>query len=134
MKQFRNGALCVMLAGMVFFGFAIRPARAIRQFQEQFEAVYVEDESTDPTKQAFAEAVRRANCKVCHLGASRKQRNAYGRALEKLLDRDAARHNVEKIQQALRTVEGQKANPTDPNSPTFGQLISAGKLPGGEPK
>jgi len=27
-----------------------------------------------------------------------------------------------------------KSNPADPKSPTFGELIQEGKLPGGEPK
>jgi hypothetical protein len=37
-------------------------------------------------------------------------------------------------QAALNKVAGLKSDPKDPKSPTFGESIKAGKLPGGEPK
>jgi len=113
---------------------APRPAKAIKQFKDQFEAKYVKPDSNDPKDKAFAAEVQKVKCLVCHEGTSKKNHNVYGKALKKLLNRQTDRDNKEKIQKALDTVATEKADPNVPDSPTFGQLIASGKLPGGEPK
>ena len=55
------------------------PAFAIMQFAEQFKAVYVEEGTP------LAAAVATAKCNVCHMGDSKKERNAYGQALAERL-------------------------------------------------
>jgi len=100
-------------------------AFAIKQFFDEFKEVYVKEGSP------LAEAVGEAKCNVCHVGKSKKNRNAYGEALAKLLDKKEDKKNVEKIRQALETVAAESSDPADPAAPTFGDLIAAGKLPGG---
>ncbi|HEY2894440.1 MAG TPA: hypothetical protein VGJ16_09520, partial [Pirellulales bacterium] len=59
-------------------------------------------------------------------------RNEYGKALDELLDKKADMKDTKKIQEALETVAGKNSDPKNPSSPTFGDLIKQGKLPGGE--
>ena len=108
------------------------PANAMKPFREEFVAKYVKPDSTDAKEKAFAEAVQTAKCSVCHEGKTKNVRNVYGRALNKFIGEDSAK-NKEKIRAAFDKVAQLKSNPDDPNSPTFGDLIQAGKLPGGEP-
>ena len=126
---------------MVVFAFVIgvslNAAQAILPFKKQFDEKYVKKESTDPKDQAFAAAVKKANCLVCHAKNAegkedKKVRNAYGKALDVLLDKKADKDDVPKIQAALDAVAKEKSNPDDPKSPTFGDLIKEGKLPGGD--
>lgn len=107
-------------------------ANAMKPFRDEFMAKYVKPDSADAKGKAFAEAVETAKCSVCHQGKSKKVRNAYGRALNKFLNEDDA-DNKEKIRAAFDKVAQLKSNPDDPNSPTFGDLIKAGKLPCGQP-
>ncbi|MGB9688870.1 hypothetical protein [Thermogutta sp.] len=104
-------------------------ALAVTQFRTQFVARYVKKDSNDPKDRAFAELVERAGCNICHLGDDKTKRNAYGQALDKLLDRKTDARDKEKIQKALEIVEKEKVDPKDPKSPTFGDRIKAGKLP-----
>ncbi|MGQ9574053.1 MAG: aldose epimerase family protein [Thermoguttaceae bacterium] len=104
--------------------------RADPTFRTAFVARYVNRASSDPKQKAFAQAVERARCNICHEGVDKKDRNAYGRALAGLLDRDRDAGNEERIRAALDKVALMKADPGDPASPTFGELIEAGILPG----
>jgi hypothetical protein len=98
-------------------------AFAIKQFADEFKAVYVKDGSP------LAAEVEKAKCNVCHVGKSKKDRNAYGQALAELLDKKEDKENKEKIRQALETVASMPS--AGAGSPTFGDLIKEGKLPGG---
>jgi cytochrome c2 len=102
-----------------------REAFAIKQFAEEFKAVYVKEGTP------LAAEVETAKCNVCHKGKSKKNRNAYGEALAELLDKKADKENKEKIRQALETVAKESSDPANPDAPTFGDLIAEGKLPGG---
>jgi hypothetical protein len=104
------------------------PARAVKPFKDQFEAKYVKADSTAAADVALAEAVKKARCNVCHEGKSKKQRNAYGAALNKLITM-ADKDDKAKIVQALDQVAGMKCNPKDDKSATFGDRIRQGKLP-----
>ena len=106
-------------------GSAARPAFAIKQFFDEFKAVYVKDGSP------LAAAVETAKCNVCHMGKSKKDRNAYGNALAELLDKKEDAKNVEKIRKALEDVAKLPSDPNNKDAPTFGKLIEDGKLPGG---
>jgi hypothetical protein len=112
----------------------LAPAKADKAFRDEFIAKYVKTDSSDSKEKAFADACDKAKCNICHEGPSKKNRNIYGQALAKFLKRDTDKDNKEKIQAALDKVAAMKANPKDAKSPTFGDLIKAGKLPGGEPK
>jgi len=91
----------------------------------------VKPDSSDPAEKALAAAVETAKCNLCHKGKEKKDRNAYGEALAELLDKKEDAKNVDKIRKALETVAA-KASPD--GGPTFGELIKAGKLPGGAPE
>ncbi len=125
-----NGLLVVMaVAVATVAGATARPAFAIKQFQDEFKAVYVKPDSSDPAEKALAAAVETAKCNLCHKGKEKKDRNAYGHALAELLDKKEDAKNVEKIRKALETVA---AMPSADGGPTFGDLIKMGKLPGGD--
>ena len=113
-------------------GGSVREAFAIKQFGEEFKAVYVKPDSADPAEKALAAAVEEAKCNVCHKGSSKKDRNAYGEALDKLLDKKEDAKNVEKIRKALEEVAALPSDPAKADSPTFGALLKEGKLPGGK--
>jgi cytochrome c2 len=134
MKKLPLVLLCGALAAVVMLWLGTPQAKAVKQFKDQFEAKYVKPDSKDPKEKALAEAAAKAKCLICHEGHSKKNRNRYGKRLAKLLDRKKDKKNVEKIVAALDTVSQEKLNPDDANSPTFGDLIKEGKLPGGEPK
>ncbi len=82
------------------------------------------------TRQAWARQISRqggAACVICHL-AGYGPRNQYGNAINMLLtgnDRD----NSARKREAGRRVSAIPADPSLPNSPTFGDLISRGLLP-----
>lgn len=116
--------LAALTAAFVL-GSAAREAFAIKQFADEFKAVYFKDGTP------LAAAVESAKCNVCHKGKSKKDRNAYGEALAKLLDKKEDKDNKDKIRQALETVAKESSNPADASAPTFGALIEEGKLPGG---
>jgi len=115
------GALVVVAVGA-----APRQAFAIKEFFDEFKAVYVKPDSSDANEKALVAAVETAKCNVCHAGSNKKERNAYGNALADLLDKKEDKKNAEKIRQALETVA---AMPSADGGPTFGELLKQGKLP-----
>jgi hypothetical protein len=109
-------------------------ANAIKPFSDEFKAKYVKEKPETEKEKAFAEAVAKVKCLVCHEGKSKKNRNVYGKQLSELLDKKTDKENVEKIKKALDRVAKTKVDAKKKDSPTFGDLIAEGKLPGGEPK
>jgi len=135
-KFIRIGIVTVVVAAL-FSGAWIQPAWAIKAFQKQFWAKYL-DNNAD---QDFATIVKKqVKCNICHdptrktpTGkSSKKFRNAYGQQLSKLLNRKKDKKNIGKIQKALETVAKLSSNPSDPASPTYGERIKQKKLPVGE--
>lgn len=113
-------ACFLVLALATVGGLAPTPAFAIKQFQDEFKAVYVKDGTP------LAAAVDTAKCNVCHAGKSKKERNAYGEALAERLDKETDKKDVEKIRKALDEVA---KLPSKVAGKTFGDLIADGKLP-----
>jgi len=103
---------------------------AVKEFDAEFKKMYVPPDPTDPNQKAFKAAVDKAKCNVCHVGTKKTDRNAYGQELDKLLNRKTDAKAPNKIQAALKQVEGMRSKPDDNKSPTFGERIKAGKLPG----
>ncbi len=118
------------LACAVLYGAQTGSALAIKPFETEFKAVYYKPDGS-PAEKALAGAIDGAKCNVCHMGTSKKMRNAYGEALDKLLDKMADKDKPDVIKKALETVAAQKTG-ADASAPTFGDLLKAGKLPGGE--
>jgi len=107
---------------------AVKPAAAFPQFFKVFKAEYVEDN----TNEEFVELVNKeAKCLVCHQGKKRKNQNVYGMQLSKLIGKDDKK-DVDKITEALKKVAEMHTDAEDDESPTYGDLIAKGKLPGGE--
>jgi len=117
------------------------PAQAYPAFQKQFELRYLQRGS-----RLHSVLGEHSRCNVCHIGGSlsRKHRNAYGKALDYYLSRTdcdsltlagiqnnpfAARQALDRVRRAMAAVEEWPSVPSDRGSPTFGELIQAGKLP-----
>ena len=109
-----------------------RPALAIKQFKDEFDKKYKISSPTNDAEKSLAEKVSTAKCNVCHEGTSKKKRNPYGQALDVYLDRKTDIKDMAKIQDALSKVEAEHSKKGDDKSPTFGELIKQGKLPGGD--
>jgi len=119
-------AVLVLMCGCLVFAVSTRPASAIKPFFDEFNAKYVKKEGTDAEKE-FAKKVDMVKCAVCHDPKDKKKRNAYGEALDKLLDKKADAKDKPKIQKSLDTVFDEKVPGKDEK---FGDRIKAGKLPG----
>lgn len=91
-------------------------AFAIKQFSDEFKALYA------PVASPLADA----KCNICHYGKTKKNRNVYGAALDKLLDKAEDKSNKDKIQKALETVAAMPS--AGAGSPTFGEMIKKGEL------
>ena len=131
MRQFRVVTMLAVAASVTFSMLTVPSAQAYKQFYDEFNKKYVAEKST-PEQQKLADAIKKVKkCNVCHDPrkidgkASKKNRNAYGEAMAKLLTKKDKK-DVEKIVKALETVAKQKAPDSDK---TFGQLIEAGELP-----
>jgi cytochrome c2 len=107
----------VMFVGS--FMISASPAFAVKQFYDEFKEVYVNNGELD------ASAVAKAKCNLCHEGKSKKNKNAYGKLLDTLLDRKKDAKNPEKIREALAKVESEKSS----SGVTYGELFKEGKLP-----
>jgi hypothetical protein len=108
-----------------------RPALATKPFKDEFDKKYNIKSPTNDMEKSLAEKVNTAKCNVCHEGTSKKKRNVYGQAVNVYLKKTDMK-DVAKIQDALAKVEAEHSLKGDDKSPTFGDLIKQGKLPGGD--
>jgi hypothetical protein len=127
----------LLIAAWVLGAFLTGDAAAFPQFQKQFMVRYVDN---NPNKEFVELIKKKAKCFVCHDTKkddegkrSKKNRNAYGVELSKLIGKNDKK-NTKKILEALEAVAKLKSNPDDPSSATFGDLIDQGKLPAGSPE
>lgn len=130
MRTARCFVVGVIAAAVLILGSG-RPASAYTEFRKEFIAKYVKKDSSDAKDKAFAEACDKAKCNICHEGKTKKSRNPYGQALDKLLSEDD-KEDAAKIKQSLEKVAAMKAK-KDAKA-TFGELLKAGKLPCEEKK
>ncbi|QDU92404.1 hypothetical protein [Lignipirellula cremea] len=72
--------------------------------------------------------VQQRGCSVCHLASFGGPRNEYGNAVNTLL-KLADREDSARQREVGRRMRDILANPSLPNSPTFGELIQLGRLP-----
>lgn len=115
----------VMLATVA----ASRPAMAIKQFCDGFKAECLTD---NPHKEFVAEITKGSNlCLACHQGKKRKNKNAFGAELAKLLDKKKDKNDKEKITAAVKKVLAMHVNPKDDKSETYADRVKAGKWPVG---
>jgi hypothetical protein len=128
-KPMRKLGLMAILS-MLAIGASAQPALAVVQFQNVFLKEYIDKHEN----KEFAKSVKemKVKCLICHQGKKRTNHNPYGIHLVELLDRKKDLKDVEKIKAALDKVAKMHSDPKDEKSPTYGELIAAGKLPGGE--
>jgi hypothetical protein len=119
-------ATAIMVAG--------KSAWAIKPFEVEFKKMYYKPNG-DANEKKLAEAIDKIStgdsdaktaCAICHVGKTKKERNDYGKALNKLvtkMDKD----DTKKIAESIKAIEGEK----NAAGKTFGELIKAGTLPGG---
>ncbi|TWU26004.1 hypothetical protein [Bythopirellula polymerisocia] len=119
--------LVLSMLALLFTASVVQPAQAVLQFQKEFVNLYVGDDKESD----WALEVKAAKCWVCHQGKLRKHHNPYGQLLVPLLDKKKDAKNPEKIVEALKKVADMHSVEGDDKSPTFGELIKSGKLPGG---
>jgi len=122
--------VCVsLLLGLIAVAWSVNSASALPPFNKEWTAKYVEGNGNAK----FVEAVGTAKCNVCHMGASKKDKNAYGKAVGKYLTK--AKYNEIKEDEAagrkyildgLQKAEGEKSA----GGKTYGELLKAGQLPG----
>jgi hypothetical protein len=132
MTKTRLSVFCGALVGAAILAVGTTKSHAIPPFEKEFKDIYYKPDSTDPNEKALAaelDGLGTKMCNACHVGTSKKNRNAYGFELDKLLDKKADKDNAEKIRESLKKVAAMKSKSDDPNSPTFGDLMKQGKLP-----
>jgi hypothetical protein len=119
---------CYLLLVPVLIGIA-SPASAVLQFQLAFKKEYI-DTLKD---KKFAEEVNKADvkCLMCHQGKNRKNHNAFGLEVKKLLTKKDAK-NTEKIAAALKKALAMHVDPKNEKSETYMDRLQAGKWPGGK--
>jgi len=128
----------MLIVGLLVICGLTRPASAIKPFQVEFEKLYIAEGSvgegaeTELDKLFKEKKLKKFRCLTCHQGKKKKKnRNAYGEQLSELLDKKKDKKDKEKIVEALKKVAEMRSNPEEGESPTFGELIAEGKLPGG---
>ncbi len=128
-----NGRVTRWVCGWVAAGLLLAvaaPAQARPPYKKEFDAKYAKADGTEIEK-ALAAKAEKAKCNICHKGKSKKDRNAYGEALSQFLKKEDEK-DLEKIRASLDKVSEMKSKKDDDKSPTFGELIKNGDLPGGE--
>jgi cytochrome c2 len=143
MKKLVMTLFAVVVAGSTLLGLYVGTAQSRPQYMKAFNTMYVKSDGT-PEQKALDDAIKglgeRKGCLVCHEGEKKSNRNAYGKELAKILKPADAPPEFRgetdkgKIEDALKKVADIHTDPKDDKSPTYGDLIKAGKLPGGEPK
>jgi hypothetical protein len=132
MKKLVVTLFALVVVGSTTFGLYVGTAQSRPQYFKAFKEKYVKPDGTAEEK-AFAAEVADAKCAVCHEGTSKKNRNSYGKELTKLFippnEKDPA-----KISEAFDKVAEMHVDPSDPKSPTYGDLIKQGKLPASDGK
>ncbi len=133
MEKLMQKLVFILLASAITTCGLAQPALAIKQFSDEFMKLYKVDKKSE-NKSDFEKTVLEAKCWLCHQGKKKKHHNPYGTELAKLLDKKKDKKNPEKIVEALKKVAKLHTVAKDKKSPTYGELIKAGKLPGGSLK
>jgi hypothetical protein len=127
-KRFVVPSAFLSIAVVALISMTASPAFAVKEFKDAFKSKYVKPDSTAANDVALAAAVDQTSCGICHVGENKKQRNAYGKQLAKLISK-RDKKDKDKIFKAMDKVAAMKVKPADPKSPTFGDKITGGKLP-----
>src|SRR6185436_14647811 len=116
---------CFLLAIPVSIAIAL-PAGAYPQFQKAFQDGYLK--SLKDKK--FAEAMEKGDvkCLVCHQGKQKKNRNAFGKEVSKILTKKDQK-DTEKIAAGLKKALSMHVDPKNDKSETYLDRLSKGQWP-----
>jgi hypothetical protein len=120
-------ALAVAVAMTATVVLSAANAQAIMPFLEVFKATYGDNAE-------IKKAAEEQKCNICHMGAMKKNKNAYGNALhdlgaEKSMGKAFGENKEEatkKFVEILKKAEEKK----NAAGKSFGELLKEGKLPG----
>ncbi len=120
----------VIAAAMLVVAGISQPAMAIKNFCDVFKKECLDNNSN---KEFVAEVTKEKNnaCLICHQGKKRKNKNAFGAQLSKLLDKKKDAKDTEKISAAIKKVLAMHVDPKDDKSETYADRLKAGKWPVG---
>ena len=124
MKKF--GALCLLAAVALVWSTSSATARL--PYRNAFLDV-IKDSKIHAT-------AKKESCKNCHYGKSKKNRNDFGMALSKHLNKklyDQLKKNKPALAKKVREAVEAVLNEKSVSGETFGARIEAGKLPGTAP-
>ena len=133
MNRFYLPTLCGLIAFGFLVGWVADPVDGRSEFSKAWQKKYVGDKSSDVQKKLAKAVTAVKKCNVCHdprkIGGkiSKKNRNAYGKALAKLLTKKDKK-NTKKINAAFTKVAKLRSG-KDKKLPTYGALLKSGKLP-----
>jgi hypothetical protein len=113
--------LALALAALVWL-MSARPAEA----RPQYLGVWIKTYPDVAAKNNVKTAVK---CNVCHFGATKKNRNDYGKAITKALGEKNVK-DKDKVEDALKTAAKEK----NADGKTFDDLLQANELPGSKEK
>ncbi|HEX4144611.1 MAG TPA: hypothetical protein VHY91_13985 [Pirellulales bacterium] len=116
----------------------VTPVHAFQPFKKEFENLYIKETPATEAARSLKAAFVTKSCGVCHPDSKdKKNRNNYGKAIKKFIPADldkagleALKKNAPQIKELLEKAAKEPSDPKNPNSPTFGQRIEEGKLPG----
>ena len=141
MKKFCVAMFSIAVAAAIILTFSAGTAESRPNYAKSFASKYVKKDGTTDEEKAFVVVVDNAKCTVCHEpGNDKKLRNRYGKALAEVIKpKDAGgdwkgEKDNKKIDEALDKVAVIHIEEKDAKSPTYADLIKAGKLPGGDAK
>jgi hypothetical protein len=121
-----------LILSLMILAAGAEQAFAIAQFQAAFIKEYI---NTHPDKEFQKYVKTKAKCHICHQGKvtpKNVHHNGYGKHLVDLLDAETDKKDAKKIKEALDKVAKMHSDPKDEKSPTYGDLIKKGQLPGGK--
>jgi len=141
MKKVGTLMLCAVAITAVA-SWKVAPVQAYPPFFEEFKKKYTKETPDTAEETKFKETVTTTKCAICHTGKTKKVRNTYGKAIGGFIpevvgkaepdkdDKDALKKNPVQINKLLDKAAEVHSDAKDPNSPTFGDLIKKGELPG----
>lgn len=119
--------VCASIVALCLIALVAGPVAARPPYPAIFKAKY----------ENLAKEVDTAKCLVCHKGKEKKDRNEYGIALSKAFgkaDFEKNKGDKEALAKHLTEALDKVAEEKNADGKTFGELIKAGHLPGGEAK
>jgi hypothetical protein len=126
----------VLAIGLLAFGVNLlvsRQAAARAEYKTKFTEMTMDSKAS--------EAIAEAKCNVCHYGTNKKNRNDFGKALNKHINKEVydeikqeddenKTKLFKKIEEALKSAFKEKSK----NGKTYGELIESGSLPAENPE